>query len=158
MNTAQLNSLLKKHIDRTKCSFLGVYARDTIPSESSLTHFPCAFISNTDSSRGIGKHWVAFYFISPDHLEFFDSLGRNYLDYGFDKFCSMYPNLESVSFNNRQLQSNTSILCGYYCLYFIIYRSCDHAIDHIINSFSFLDFNWNDSQVYKFYKRFFCHN
>jgi len=153
MDSARLRFILSKRIDRSKCKFLGVFPRDLIPNESDIHYYPSCFVSNTDSSKGNGIHWVAFYFSSPSQLDFFDSLGKCYLDYGFNKFHLQYPNLISVSLNYHRLQSNSSSVCGHYCVYFLLCRASAHPLFNIINSFSFLDTDWNDYQMYRFFKR-----
>ena len=38
-------------------------------------------ISNTDTSQGLGEHWVTFYFPKRGPFEFFDSSGHMPEDY-----------------------------------------------------------------------------
>ena len=153
MNTSQLRNFLSRRINPTKCLFLGVFSRDTIPSSSDITHYPCCFISNNELSTSKGRHWVVFYLPSPTHIDFFDSFGRHYRYYGFDKLFQLYPLLISVSSSSIRLQSSHSTVCGCYCLYFILQRSFGLAFDQIIISFSPHNYEWNDSQVSKFGKK-----
>ena len=55
----------------TATTYLGVFSRDELPH--SFTRYPSAYVANTDPRSLPGQHWVAFYHLSPTHLEFFDS-------------------------------------------------------------------------------------
>jgi len=153
MDSILIKKLAKSCIDSSKCDFLGVYSRDTLPNLSNQSRFPCCFISNTDVSKGKGKHWVVFYFTSVQDLEFFDSLGRCYSYYHFDTLKQLYPKLVSVKRINQRIQSCHSSLCGHYCLFFLFMRSHGHSFYHITDSFCLHDSNWNDKQVSKFIKK-----
>ena len=150
MNTSQLRNFLARSINPTKCLFLGVFSRVTIPSSSAITHYHCCFISNNELSPSKGRHWVVFFLPSSTHIDFFDSFGRHYRYYGFDKLFQLYPQLISVSSSSIRLQSSNSTVCGCYCLYFILQRSFGLAFDQIISSFSAHTYDWYDSHVSKF--------
>ena len=66
MITSQLESILRKD-PITRQKFCGVYAEDRLPE--TLEQYPCGFIANTDPKGQPGKHWVAFYFRSPQQGE-----------------------------------------------------------------------------------------
>ena len=76
-------------------------------------------ISNTDTSQGPGKHWVAFYFPKRGPYEFFDSLGNRLEEYGvgFEKKLS-----KTYLKNFGQIQQSTSNVCGLYCAYYVMKR------------------------------------
>ena len=66
----------------TPANYLAVFSRDNLPDSTSnsqlatnSTLYPSAYLANTDPSSLPGKHWVAFYYLSPTQLEFFDSYG-----------------------------------------------------------------------------------
>ena len=67
MNTKQLeccircDPILRKHILRE-------FSADCFPKH--LESFPCGFIVNTDNHLQPGTHWVTFYSLSRDTLEF----------------------------------------------------------------------------------------
>ena len=59
-----------KFADKT---FLGVYPRDQLPQVKKV---PCSAVINTDTSRGPGQNWIAFYIDEKRVCKFFDSYGR----------------------------------------------------------------------------------
>ena len=72
MNTAQIDSALKQDPMISK-TFCGVFASYRLPQ--TIETYPCGFVANTDPSHKPGTHWVAFYFVSKEEGEFFDSYG-----------------------------------------------------------------------------------
>ena len=136
MNSSEIKKYGKHIIDSSKCEFLGVFSRDTLPNQSALSRFPCCFISNTDVYKGTGKHWVVFYFNSSKDLEFFDSLGKDYVHYQFENPRTSYSSILSITRNNHRFQSSNSSLCGQYCLFFLFMRTHGHSFHQIIDSFS----------------------
>ena len=128
MNSEQIFKLMLKHNNHHKAHFLGVFARDQIPSSDQFTRYPAYFISNTDLSSASGRHWVAFYFPSALKLEFFDSFAHTFSYYGFKSLTEIYPNLHEIITVNRPIQSNTSCVCGHYCIYFLVYRILNYSL------------------------------
>jgi len=114
MNTNEIEEILRHGLQGTKLNFLGVFASDRLPTL--ITSFPSCLVANTDPHNQPGTHWVAFNFISPTELEFFDSFGMHPFVYGF--------NLDyKVHFNEHQIQSFDSAVCGHYCIYFLYQRA-----------------------------------
>ena len=81
MDGAQIRNAIEKDKQASK-GFLGVFAKDTIPKVIP-NRKPVFYIVNTDVACGPGKHWVAFYYPARGRPEFFDSLGKRPIDYGF---------------------------------------------------------------------------
>ena len=73
------------------------------------------FIINLDNTEGPGTHSVAMK-ISKDHINYFDSFGMQppqelvNLCYTFNKL---------YKYESNQFQDLSSVLCGYFCLYFL---------------------------------------
>ena len=153
MNSNQISKFMIKYNDKLHGHFLGVFPRNQIPSSESFTRYPSYFIANTDTASGRGKHWVAFYFLSPTQLEFFDSFAHVYSDYGFKTLSPLYPNLCEINYVNRRIQNYNSCVCGHYCLFFLVNRMHNYSLDQIIHSFSFHDTASNDIQVFRFIKQ-----
>ena len=108
--------------------FLGVFAADEIPSQSS-EHSVC-FIASTDPRTLPGTHWVAFVVFnnaSSAHSDttttyFFDSYGVPLSHYSrLNSECAQrgYTNIRLV--NTQQLQSIHSTVCGQYCALFLFF-------------------------------------
>lgn len=106
--------------------FIGVFAADEIPTQSS-EHSVC-FIANTDPSTLPGTHWVAFVIFNNavgahSHTTyFFDSYGLPLSYYSrLHSECAQreYTNVRLV--NTQQLQSIHSTVCGQYCALFLFF-------------------------------------
>ena len=124
MNTAQLNYILVRALERTNTHFLGVFPSDRVPISSH--YYPCCFVANTDPEGKPGAHWLAFYYDYPNVVDFFDSYGMHPSLYSFD-----VPNI--LSFNPIQFQSYSSNVCGQYCIYFLSKRSVSKSLSEIVN-------------------------
>ena len=95
----------------------GVYPADKIPNLRSL---PALIVCNTDTSSKPGEHWIVLYMDKNRRGEYFDSFGRcpfERLKIFLDENC-----VEWIS-NERQIQSLISKLCGYYCIFYCLYRN-----------------------------------
>jgi len=134
-----------KNLVAPRYNFLGTFAKDQVPSNSSLTRFPCCFISNTDNSNQPGEHWVAFWFDSKDSSEFFDSYGYQPSIFGFILLCN--------HFNRTCIQSLHSNVCGQYCLFYLFWKSRGKSLSLIVHCFDPKSPGWNDSQVRKYVRK-----
>src|SRR6266571_4560668 len=104
MNTLEINDILSN----LGC-FYGVYPKDLLP-KSLFKKRPLAFVINTDNADEPGEHWVALYIDENNIAEYLDS-------FGFPPFKKIYEfleiqNVENLIYNNYQLQSNFSSVCG----------------------------------------------
>ena len=90
-------------------------------------------IVNTDPSSLPGHHWVVFYRNKEGIIQFFDSFGHkpDFYTFNFVKFLQRNVFESYYIFNPCTIQSNTSNICGLYCLFFYVY---------ICNDFSFNEF------------------
>jgi len=128
MRTDDIQNILSQSLSHTRTHFLGVFALDQIPS--SFSHYPCAYVANTDPSSRKGQHWVAFYHHSPTRLEFFDSYGQPPQSYNFP-----FPShITSLKYNSYPLQSMISSVCGQYCIYFLYHRSHQSTLARIVHN------------------------
>ena len=145
MNTFELQSYLLDSINH-KDFQIGVLASDELKS---VTYQHFCIIVNSDPSNLPGQHWVCLLKRSKT-IEFFDSFGKDIRFYGrnFEKFVQMHGG--KVKYNFTQLQSNQSLLCGQYCLFFLIYRNLNVSFYNILNCFS-QDFDANDTIVSTFF-------
>jgi hypothetical protein len=133
MNTSQLqccidcDPLLSKHV-------LGVFAADRLPRMS--VQYPRGFIANTDDHVKSGTHWCAFYIPAASSVvEFFDTYGQRPNQYN-KHFIEYLSRFSKVVFKDRQLQSDTSNVCGLYCLFYLSQRLQGISFNAFINIFS----------------------
>ncbi|GFV79935.1 uncharacterized protein TNCV_1217031 [Trichonephila clavipes] len=96
------------------------------------------------------RYWIAFYLLSPNEGEFFDSYGNEptYFTGPIANFALRY---NRMNYNPMTLQSNKTAVCGQYCVYYL-YSRCredklikntpshqqvtefDHQMSKILNS------------------------
>ena len=119
-----------------KCSdsFIGCFAEDELNISIS---FPIFLIVNIDRSDMKGSHWIAIG-IFKDEVEIFDPLG-------FDIFtwsrvpCHLLNFLHRLSVSRnvsvlKRIQSDSSTLCGFYCIFYVLFRPYN-SFKRIENSF-----------------------
>ena len=104
--------------------FIGAYGQDEI-DRIELKSFPVSVIVNTDNSYGSGHHWI-FLFISKQYIEIFCPLGFNILKYEsipctLLSFLNKHSRIKKIRIF-RRTQSDTSVLCGYFCVMFALIR------------------------------------
>ena len=146
MNEVQIQTLLINN-PVTRPYFGGVVAYDELPLLT-LEH-PVFYVVNTDSRSGVGKHWTVIFL--DNHVEFFDSLGKNVDCYAdtFKQFLTV--NGPWYMYCCTRLQSFNSKVCGEFCLYFAYYRCLGLPFKDIINKFT-SNLNNNDLKVDLFKK------
>ena len=140
---------IKKILNCCK-SFIGCFASDQLKSLS-LSFFPCTLIVNTDKNGMSGTHWICFH-ISKRRVEMFDSLGLIYekkLPIEIIVFLQRFGVSRDIKFNKR-LQPDLSVLCGFYCIFFIFLRQfCSFGQ---IQKYFDDNLNKNDKTITKFFK------
>jgi hypothetical protein len=151
MNSTTIEKILRSD----KCSkhvFGGVYASDKLPE--TVDRYPRAYVANVDKSNRPGSHWIAFWFASPSHGEFFDSLGQRPETYTFSFVSFLARNSSKWTSNERILQSPFSSVCGHFCIYYIFYRCRNISMSTIVYKFS-KNLEQNDELVSAFVSKIF---
>ena len=153
MNTSEVRLAL--HLDScTKYHVGNVCAVDELTSSLPIVNLPKIFIVNTDPHDLPGKHWVCLYVPYNAPIEFFDSLGHhpNFYSPLFEKF--IYSHSDEFIYSTVPLQSNYSITCGHFCLFYGVRRCRGASMNDILHLFST---NWvvNDKIVQNFVKEHF---
>ena len=96
-----------------KINIKGIYSRD---DHMSKRHSPC--IINLDTYESIGSHWVCCIpGHKKDNLWYYDSFGMPYPNEF--KIRAEKDGIKQILYNSTQYQHIKSVLCGYYCLYFL---------------------------------------
>ena len=114
--------------------FLGVKAVNELPKTQIQEKCWC-IVSNCCPRDLPGEHWVAI-FCENNKIEFFDSYGLppQFFD-GIDTFLSAQQtngmNKECV-FNNQQLQSFDTPVCGHYCILYLKSRANHMSFERFI--------------------------
>jgi hypothetical protein len=126
--------------------FLGVYSIDTMPRRTPIKSF---FVTNLSKAQNIGSHWIAVTKPRKGHLEIFDSLGfRHDLVMPYLNFSEKLQ----LEYNETQLQSNDSILCGKFVITFCVERmmNLDLPLDMLLDDVFLLNKDSNDKIVSDF--------
>ena len=114
MNNIQLHNLLSRHPE-TRDHFVGVFSINTLPRYSKMG----CYIINLEPNYKSGSHWVAIKISKSKHKNlYFDSYGIAPTYIGIIKFLK-----HSYVYNSKQVQHPFSMMCGQWCLYFIL-RAC----------------------------------
>lgn len=105
-------------------NFLGTFAQDELKSLH-LTNFPVFLIVNTDNQNGSGEHWILIY-ITKSNIEVYCSLGFNLFNFKqipciLLNFLNTHSRMKKIRIF-RKIQSDTSFLCGYFCVLFTLIR------------------------------------
>lgn len=112
-------------------NFLGCFAQDQLSSLVIKT-LPVFIIVNFDHSYSSGTHWVALK-IGKNTLEIFDPLGFNSLRWPniphfLLHFLHRYSKHRFIEIS-KEIQPYNSTLCGFYCVFFVLYRSTHKFTD-----------------------------
>jgi len=90
-------------------------------------------------------------------MECFDSLGVNEIKKkNLSHFCK-FKNISKIKFNETQLQSDSSLSCGKFVLYFAIQRmhNLDLSFNDFLNEAFTLNCEKNEDIVNEFVEQFF---
>ena len=127
--------------------FFGCLAEDQTEF-TTIQSFPAFFIVNIDSSDKEGSHWIALG-IFKKSVEIFDTLGFKIFKWSsipctLLKFLHRIIGQRSLKISKR-IQGPDSILCGYYCIFYVLMRPF-FSWNMIQRQFS-SDFDKNDLQL-----------
>lgn len=132
-----------------------VLPSDMLPKK--LSNECHTIIVNTDSSKKPGLHWQAIWFTAHNSTKrkciFFYS-------YGFEpkvKTITQFINTNSkqLEFNEQQLQSFDSKVCGEYCAVFLMFKAHGKSLKMFLKNFSSTDFEHNDRKIKKMFNKYF---
>jgi hypothetical protein len=100
---------------------------------------------NYDERRGQRSHWVCYYNDPKSkYIEYVDTFGLGPSE-TIKKFLKMSG--KEIVYNDSQLQANNSVLCGYYCIYYIKGRNSGKSPYEILYSFEQHPSEFNERKV-----------
>lgn len=148
LNTIQLKLFLKKILNSNKFQ---VGAVDEIKE----FNFPIFAIINNQPKHLPGQHWLALYCKRKGgELEVFDSAGGVVKDY-FSYINGLARKYRlRITKNVHIIQPLDSVLCGYFCLYFLYLKSKGVSFNSILKSFNPDNLLYNAIKVKSFFKKF----
>ena len=112
-------------------NFRGIYSRDSLPE--TILKYEVGII-NLDTQLGTGTHWVAYRNIDPNHCEYFDSFG---LIMPNDVRTYLITSDKQIYYSGDEIQERDSVLCGYWCLYYLLERQKGVPMLNVIHNAKF---------------------
>ena len=127
--------------------FRGVFSKDVLPTQ--IQNKECGIV-NLDNHIGPGTHWVAYRNIDG-FCEYFDSFGLM-MPSEVKKY--MATSGKQLEYSGDEIQERDSVLCGYWCLYYLLERQKGRSIlDTIHNSkFDMSDTSVNHRFIINYFK------
>ena len=127
--------------------FRGVFSKDKLPM--SIRNNEVGII-NLDDYIGSGTHWVA-YRNGNKYAEYFDSFGLP-MPKEVEKYLATSG--KPLIYSSDEIQDRDSVLCGYWCLYYLLERQKGKSIlETILNTN--LHLNTTDSDNHEFIINYF---
>ena len=124
-------------------NFKGSYMRQEIPKLKNNG----SIIINLDDNDGPGTHWTAC-INKNNKLYYYDSYGLSYPD-ELLKITN-----KPIIYNPHQNQHMDTVLCGWYCIYFINEMSKGTSYDNILNHFD-IGKQGNRNKIFSYFNQFF---
>ena len=115
-----------------KCdNYRGTFSKDMLPK--AMNKNESAVVNLQDYFAGNGTHWVCVYNEQKsNNVEYFDSFG---LVPPPDVVKYMKTTNKNIIYSDAQIQNIDSILCGYYCLYYITERNKGRTANEVMLDF-----------------------
>ena len=110
--------------------FRGVFSKDVLPTQ--IKNKECGIV-NLDDHIGPGTHWVAYRNIDR-FCEYFDSFGLK-MPSEVKKY--MATSGKQLVYSSDEIQERDSVLCGYWCLYYLLERQKGRSILDTIHNCKF---------------------
>ena len=118
--------------------FKGVYSRDGLPDR--IKRNECGII-NLDSKIGPGTHWIAYRNVESTYCEYFDSFG---LVMPNEVMIYLMTSGKRIFYSGDEIQERDSVLCGYWCLYYLLERQRGVSMLNVIHN---AEFDMNNQTV-----------
>ena len=112
--------------------FNGVYSRDNLPNKIK----DGAYVINLDEHADLGTHQISL-FCNKNKIVYFDRFGVEHIPEEIKEFIGN----KNVKANIYRVQSNNSIICGYFCIGFIDFVVAEKTLTDYTNFFSPYDFD-----------------
>ena len=136
MNSNQIREILStdKNIQRYKGSVIAIDELLDFNVELKSRYF----IVNNQTQNLSGEHWFAIFLPSDISLpvEMFDSMGKSPSVYNPILLDFLTKQRLQYSYNSLRIQSEDSVACGVFCLYFISLRCMGKSYESIIQNFN----------------------
>ena len=137
----------------SKAVFRGVISRDQIAliDRSKIKNPAGYYIVNLNDSTQPGSHWVVIHVRRPpDPIEYFDSFGLNAPHEVVELSDTLGVN---YIYNSTQYQDLKSVLCGYWCLYFVNESRKGKSFYDILKPFSHTNTQFNERLIVEYFQK-----
>ena len=111
-------------------------------------------IVNLDTRLGPGTHWAAYRNIDGKYCEYFDSFG---LPMPIEVGLYMQQSGKPLEYSGDEIQERDSVLCGYWCLYYLLERQKGRTILNTIHNskFDMSDTSVNHKFIINYFKNIY---
>lgn len=131
--TGLTNIYINHILNRTCTKFRGVFSCDNI-NESILNYSQSSFVCNLSAESSLGSHFVTI-IVQKSRILYLDSLGMSCTNPDIINFIIRFE--KPIFYNVTQIQSYSSIFCGFYSIYFCLhydkYNHDDYAFSNILH-------------------------
>ncbi|CAH3185477.1 unnamed protein product [Porites lobata] len=111
---------------KSKSKGKGIYSRDGLPKK---IRKECGVI-NLDDMTGPGTHWVCYRNID-NVVEYFDPFGLIMRNEALEYFRTSG---KRIVYSMDEIQNRNTVLCGYWCLYYLFERQRGTSILDVIHN------------------------
>ena len=128
VNKPLSNFDLEKWVDDLGITyFRSIYSRDRLLG--AIRKKECGII-NLYSIEGEGTHWVCYRNIDKQMVEYFDPFGLIIPD---EILHYLAKSGKKVFYSQDEIQNRDTVLCGYWCLYYLVERQKGKSILEVIH-------------------------
>ena len=111
--------------DQKKPTFNDVYSRGGLPNLRDG-----AYLISLDDYFDIGTHWTALYVVN-DNVTYLDNFGVEHVP----KEIKAFIRNKNIKTNILRIQADDSIMCGYFCIEFIVFMLAGKTLTDFFNLF-----------------------
>ena len=104
-----------------------------------------AYVINLDEYADVGTHWIAL-FCNRNEIAYFDSFGVEHVPEEIKKLVGS----KNIIANILRVQTNNSIMCGYFCIGFIDFMLAGKKLTDFTSLFS--PYDLNDNIILSYFK------
>ena len=105
-------------------------------------------VINTGHSSTAGQHFVYLELPRKGDPIFIDSFGMDIKNDYISSFL-LEKGYTQYVFNRQQVQSFTSVYCGFFCIHATLCRAMDHSVKRILSKFDWVLLDSNDARCIK---------
>ena len=122
--------------------FNGLFSRNNLPKKIK----DGAYVISLDEYADVGTHLIAL-FCNRNETLYFDSFGVEHVPEEIKEFIGN----KNIKANIFRVQTNDSVMCGYFCIGFIDFMLAGKKLTDYTNLFSPHDFKKNDDIILSYF-------